>query len=50
MTALSSALFTRDGVTGYWKFFLDDEEWLNLWAHRHGESGAWLLLRNAQLA
>jgi hypothetical protein len=21
-----------------WKFFLDDEEWLNLWARRYGES------------
>ena len=26
------------GVTGDWKFFLDDEEWLNLWARRYGES------------
>jgi Domain of unknown function (DUF6875) len=33
-------LFVRHGVTGDWKFFLDDEEWLNLWAHRYGESGA----------
>jgi uncharacterized protein DUF6875 len=32
-------LFVRHGVTGDWKFFLDDEEWLNLWAHRYGESG-----------
>jgi hypothetical protein len=32
-------LFVRHGVTSDWKFFLDDEEWLNLWAHRHGESG-----------
>jgi hypothetical protein len=31
-------LFVRHGVTGDWKFFLDDEEWLNLWAHRFGES------------
>jgi hypothetical protein len=31
-------LFVRHGVTGDWKFFLDDEEWLNLWAHRYGES------------
>ena len=23
---------------GDWKFFLDDEEWRNLWARRHGES------------
>jgi hypothetical protein len=33
-------LFVRHGLTGDWKFFLDDEEWLNLWAHRYGESGA----------
>jgi hypothetical protein len=33
-------LFVRHGVTDDWKFFLDDEEWLNLWARRYGESGA----------
>jgi hypothetical protein len=33
-------LFVRHGVTSDWKFFLDDEEWFNLWAHRYGESGA----------
>jgi hypothetical protein len=33
-------LFVRHGVTGDWKFFLDDVEWLNLWARRYGESGA----------
>jgi hypothetical protein len=33
-------LFVRHGVAGDWKFFLDDEKWLNLWAHRYGESGA----------
>jgi hypothetical protein len=32
-------LFVRHGVTSDWKFFLDDEEWLALWAHRYGESG-----------
>jgi hypothetical protein len=31
-------LFVRHGVIGDWKFFLDDEEWLNLWARRYGES------------
>ena len=31
-------LFVRHGVTSDWKFFLDDEG-LNLWAHRYGESG-----------
>jgi hypothetical protein len=33
-------LFVRHGVTGDWKFFLDDEEWLTLWARRYGESAA----------
>jgi hypothetical protein len=33
-------LFVRHGVVSDWKFFLDDEEWLSLWAHRYGESGA----------
>ena len=31
-------LFVRHGVIGDWKFFLDDEEWLSLWARRYGES------------
>jgi hypothetical protein len=33
-------LFVRHGVVGDWKFFLDDDEWLSLWARRYGESGA----------
>jgi hypothetical protein len=33
-------LFVRHGVTSDWKFFLDDVDWLNLWARRYGESGA----------
>jgi hypothetical protein len=32
-------LFVRHGVISDWKFFLDDEEWFTLWAHRYGESG-----------
>jgi hypothetical protein len=32
-------LFVRHGVIGDWKFFLDDDDWLNLWARRYGESG-----------
>jgi hypothetical protein len=32
-------LFVRHGVISDWKFFLDDEDWLNLWARRFGESG-----------
>jgi hypothetical protein len=31
-------LFVRSGVIGDWKFFLDDDEWLSLWARRFGES------------
>src|SRR3712207_3476305 len=31
-------LFVRHGVIGDWKFFLDDQEWLTLWARRYGES------------
>jgi len=31
-------LFVRQGVISDWKFFLDDQHWLNLWAHRFGES------------
>ena len=33
-------LFVRHGVISDWKFFLDNEDWLNLWARRFGESGA----------
>ena len=33
-------LFVRHGVISDWKFFLDDEDWLGLWARRYGESGA----------
>jgi hypothetical protein len=32
-------LFVRHGVIGDWKFFLDSQDWLNLWARRFGESG-----------
>jgi hypothetical protein len=31
-------LFVRHGVISDWKFFLDDDDWLNLWARRFGES------------
>jgi hypothetical protein len=33
-------LFVRHGVISDWKFFLDDDKWLDLWARRYGESGA----------
>ena len=32
-------LFVRHGVISDWKFFLDNDELLNLWAHRYGETG-----------
>jgi hypothetical protein len=42
-------LFVRHGVISDWKFFLDDDDWLDRWADRYGESGAQALaqeLRN----
>jgi hypothetical protein len=33
-------LFVRQDVISDWKFFLDNQEWLNLWARRHGQSAA----------
>ncbi len=33
-------LFVRHGVISDWKFFLDNQDWLNHWAHRFGESAA----------
>ena len=33
-------MFVRNGVVGDWKFFLDNKDWLDLWARRFGESGA----------
>jgi hypothetical protein len=32
-------LLMRHAVISDWKFFLDDNEWLKLWAQRYGESG-----------
>jgi hypothetical protein len=31
-------LLMRHAVISDWKFFLDNEDWLNLWARRNGES------------
>ena len=31
-------LFVRRGVISDWKFFLDKDDWLDLWAHRFGTS------------
>jgi uncharacterized protein DUF6875 len=36
-------LFVRHGVVDDWKFFLDDETWLKLWAQCYGASGAEVL-------
>jgi hypothetical protein len=33
-------LLVRHAVVSDWKFFLDNENWLSLWAHRYGDSGA----------
>jgi hypothetical protein len=33
----------RHAVVGDWKFFLDNEEWFDHWAHRYGVSGAYAL-------
>ena len=33
-------LFVRHTVVSDWKFFVDDDRWLGLWAHRFEESGA----------
>lgn len=32
-------LFVRHGVVSDWKFFVDKEDWLMLWARRFGERG-----------
>ena len=32
-------LLIRHAVISDWKFFLDNDDWLNRWAHRYGESG-----------
>ena len=41
-------LFVRHEVTSDWKFFLDDGEWVNLWAHRYGESGTQALVEEVR--
>ena len=33
-------LLMRRAVVSDWKFFLDNEDWLSLWARRYGDSGA----------
>jgi hypothetical protein len=37
-TAPVPFLLMRHAVIGDWKFFLDNEDWLNHWARRYGES------------
>jgi Domain of unknown function (DUF6875) len=39
-------LFVRHGVISDWKFFLDNEDWLDLWARRLESPEPRLLLRN----
>ena len=36
-------LFVRHGVIGDWEFFLDNDEWLNLWARRYGQPAVQVL-------
>ena len=36
-------LLMRHAVTSDWKFFLDNDDWLNRWAHRYGASGVRVL-------
>lgn len=36
-------LFVRQGVISDWKFFLDNNDWLNLWARHYGESAVQVL-------
>jgi hypothetical protein len=38
-------LLVRGAVISDWKFFVDHEDWLNLWAHRYGESAVQALAR-----
>jgi hypothetical protein len=38
-------MFVRNGVVSDWKFFLDNDDWLGLWARRYGESGAQALAK-----
>jgi hypothetical protein len=38
-------LFVRHGVISDWKFFLDNEDWLNLWARRYRESAVQALAK-----
>jgi hypothetical protein len=33
-------LLVRQAVVSDWKFFVDNKEWIDRWAHRFGESGA----------
>jgi hypothetical protein len=36
-------LFVRQGVSSDWKFYLDNDGWLDLWARRFGESATMAL-------
>ena len=39
-TAPVPFLLVREAVVSDWKFFLDNEQWRDLWARRHGALGA----------
>jgi hypothetical protein len=41
-------LLMRRAVISDWKFFLTNEEWLRLWAHRYGASGVEVLAQELQ--
>jgi hypothetical protein len=38
-------LFVRHGIISDWKFFLDNDDWLNHWAHRFGDSAVFALAK-----
>lgn len=38
-------LLMRYAVISDWKFFLDNDDWLNRWAHRYGEAGVHVLAK-----
>src|SRR5262249_51418360 len=44
-TSPAPLLLMRRGVASDWKFFLDSDEGLARWAHRHGERGALAVAR-----
>ena len=41
-------LLMRRAVVSDWKFFLDNEDWLDLWAHHHGDAAVPALAEQLQ--